>query len=112
MKMLINNVDKSNMATFAEVIASKQTDGPNIEGEISSVNPIFVLEYDLFGNINPKQLTIYLMKKYTKMQTAICLRGLQNVSGLWRLYLDNEEDRDKLLIEGLAIRKITHKALC
>ena len=33
-----------------------------------------------------------------------CIKGIQRIREMWRIYMDNEEDRLSLLVQGLALR--------
>ena len=33
-----------------------------------------------------------------------CIKGIQRVKEMWRIYMDNEEDRLSLLVQGLVLR--------
>ncbi|CAG2248470.1 unnamed protein product [Mytilus edulis] len=67
------------------------------------------LEQDLFGTSKPspdQYLThLELYRAVEHIVDPSHLKALQRVRGLWRLYFDNHEDRDKTLTNGLVIRK-------
>jgi hypothetical protein len=33
-----------------------------------------------------------------------CIKGIQRIRDMWRIYMDNEEDRLSLLVQGLVLR--------
>ena len=72
------------------------------------MKPVFIVESDLFGDVKPSKdqyLThTELYKCINEHVPASHLKGLQRVRGLWRIYLDNESDRNDLTILGLNIR--------
>ena len=35
---------------------------------------------------------------------AQCIKGIQRVREMWRIYMDNEEDRQSLLVQGINLR--------
>jgi hypothetical protein len=35
---------------------------------------------------------------------AQCIKGIQRVRKMWRIYMDNEEDRQSLLVQGINLR--------
>ena len=106
---------ENNMASYAE--ATKQytyiryTDSVQLGG----VKPIFILESDVLGKSNTesgldngnKNLFLVPTEVYKAVGQHINVSnmiGLQRVRGLWRLYLDNQEDRELLLSSGLELR--------
>jgi len=109
---------ENNMASYAE--ATKQytylryTDSDQLGG----VKPIFILESDVlckskteFGlNNGYKNEFLVPTEVYKAVGQHINVRnmiGLQRVHGLWRLYLDNPEDRELSLSSGLVLRNKT-----
>ena len=98
-----SDVNKDKMAdTYAKIL---QNDHDN---ELSQTKPVFLLESDVFGIGKPSK-TLFLFHKelYNAVKVHLPpshLKGLQRVRGLWRLYADNQDDRDKLLVKGLVIR--------
>ncbi|CAG2218829.1 unnamed protein product [Mytilus edulis] len=84
------NPDNDKIAT-SYVLVLKQNnnnfskDNAEPDGEYFSVKPVFILESDIFANH---------------------LNGLQRViGGVWRIYPDNEKDRDTLVVNSITIRK-------
>lgn len=112
------NVNKtvSNMASYATKVTMKapipntnnESPGTNNDQDMSSVKPVFITELDLFGNTKPQPEHYLkheeLFKCVDQAVSANHLKGLQRVNGLWRIYLDNEEDRESLIIGGLTVR--------
>ncbi|KAK3108904.1 hypothetical protein FSP39_018372 [Pinctada imbricata] len=96
--MAVNMADK----TYANVLNNVE------EHSIDSVKQVFILETDLFGNVIPNKdqyLThVEMNKAVYEVVMGSHLKGLQRVRGLWRMYLDNEDDREKLITTGLVIR--------
>ncbi|CAG2187982.1 CNBP [Mytilus edulis] len=106
--MADGNVDpKSSTKSYAEAVSPK--DKTSNDQSVSEVKPIFILEQDLFGSNKPSQdqyLThLELYRSVEHLVDPSHLKALQRVRGLWRLYFDNQEDRDKTLTNGLVIRK-------
>jgi hypothetical protein len=40
---------------------------------------------------------------FNKVQ-AQCIKGIQRVREMWKIYMDNEEDRQSLLVQGINLR--------
>lgn len=83
---------------------------PSFESEISDVKPVFILESDIFGSSKPDKNNYLthqeLYKCINQTIPANHLKGLQRVfGGLWRIYPDDEEDRQALVVNSITVRK-------
>ncbi|VDH92985.1 Hypothetical predicted protein [Mytilus galloprovincialis] len=95
------------MASHAEAFKN----GPKFDQSdysISSVEPVFIEESDVFGDI-PKLKSLYLtIDEMYKVIGAVIPRrsitGLQRIRGLWRIYLDTQKETECLLSDGLELR--------
>ncbi|CAG2208979.1 CNBP [Mytilus edulis] len=100
-------IPKTQTKTYAEIASSEDTSSK--DQSVSDVKPIFILEDDLFGSSKPTRdqyLThVELYKAVEFLVDPSHLKGLQRVRGMWRLYFDNHEDREKMLTNGIVIRK-------
>lgn len=87
--------------------ASHEGNDENKQFGDDSVKPIFIQESDLFGTTKPNRdqfLThVELYKQIGLHIDASHIKGIQRVRGLWRIYLDNMDDRNSLA-EGIVIR--------
>lgn len=80
---------------------------------VKEVPLVFFREADLFGERKPtKEEWLMHSELYNAISTNIDashITGLQRVRGMWRIYLDNVEDKVTLMAEGIPIRgKIIH----
>ncbi|CAG2187206.1 unnamed protein product [Mytilus edulis] len=109
------NPDNDKMAG-SYVLALKQNnnnfskDNAEPDGEYFSVKPVFILESDIFGNSKPDKNNYLthteLFRCIDLTIPANHLNGLQRVIGsVWRIYPDNEKDRDTLVVNSITIRK-------
>ena len=103
--------NKNNMASLpglkSYLETAKQKYNPTGEKDLDSVKPVFILESDVFGETKAKQFYILNTEMYRAVRDVVlerCVKGLQRVRGLWRIYLDSEDERAKLLSNGLTIR--------
>ncbi|CAG2226771.1 unnamed protein product [Mytilus edulis] len=103
----------NNMApTYAKVTAGNLTINTDTNGtktnDTNGVKPIFIKETDVFGASNPpKELWLTHLEIFRGMAMSIKrehIKGIQRIGKMWRLYLDAEEDRLKLLSEGVVLR--------
>ncbi|CAG2253168.1 unnamed protein product [Mytilus edulis] len=103
----------NNMApTYAKVTAGNLTINTDTNGtktnDTNGVKPIFIKETDVFGASNPpKELWLTHLEIFRGMSMSIKrehIKGIQRIGKMWRLYLDAEEDRLKLLSEGVVLR--------
>lgn len=69
---------------------------------------VFFRESDLFGDRRPtKDEWLMHAELYNAIATNIDashITGLQRVRGMWRIYLDNVEDKVTLMAEGVSVR--------
>lgn len=120
----VQNVNKEKMATasYSEVLSSQppntnnpdQTSNDNENTEIpqripsENVKPIFMKDTDFFGSVKPpKTLWITNVEIYKAIGAKVpanCIKGIQRVREMWRIYMDNEEDKLSLLYQGLHLR--------
>ncbi|CAG2202199.1 unnamed protein product [Mytilus edulis] len=80
-----------------------------IESVLSSVKPVFILENDIFGSAKPsKEQFITHLELYNTIDANICpgshLKALQRVRGLWRIYFDNDTDREFMISKEMWVR--------
>lgn len=75
---------------------------------IPSPKPIFIQEYDIFGNTKLKKEDwlghVELYKSVGRVIPYECISGLQRTGNMWRVYVDNDNDRAELLGSGITIR--------
>ena len=72
--------------------------------------PIFLKEYDLFGNRKPtKQEWLSNVEIYKSLSSKISaenILGIQRVGSLWRLYIERATNRVSLISSGITLRAI------
>ncbi|VDI79255.1 Hypothetical predicted protein [Mytilus galloprovincialis] len=116
------NPDNDKMAG-SYVLALKQNnnnfskDNAEPDGEYFSVKPVFILESDIFGNSKPDKNNYLthteLFRCIDLTIPAKHLNGFQRViGGVWRIYPDNEKDKDTLVVNSITIRKSKHQRRC
>ncbi|VDH96639.1 Hypothetical predicted protein [Mytilus galloprovincialis] len=102
-----NTQEPPNMASYAAAFKN----GPKSDESdfISSVKPVFSQESDLFGSITNPMKSLYLttnemFEAIDKVVPKRSIKGLQRIRGLWRIYLDDEKERELLVSNGLELR--------
>ncbi|CAC5412810.1 CNBP [Mytilus coruscus] len=91
------------MASYTD--ASKtENDKSNVQNSdngFSAAKPVFILETDLFGTIKPKPVDFLnhaeLYSDFGHVVEDSHLKGLQRVNGMWRVYLDNDNQIGRYL---------------
>ncbi|CAC5418309.1 unnamed protein product [Mytilus coruscus] len=104
-----NEQNEPKMASYAE---KTKTDPKTIEpSDMVSVKPVFIQETDVFGSISDGETLKKLYLTHSEMYKAVgevvperTIIGLQRIRGLWRIYLDDESERDILISKCLKIR--------
>ena len=91
-------------------MASKMvaTDGASSEAQVDQqvVYPVFIKHTDL-GLTMQQQLKVYdLSKELFKTIAREDIDGVQRVRGLWRIYVNTQQSRIKLLTEGVTFKGI------
>jgi hypothetical protein len=73
-----------------------------------SVKPLFLVDQDVFGSTKPDRThwltNVEIYKAVGSKVPAECIKGIQRIRDMWRIYMDNTEDRITLIVEGLNIR--------
>jgi hypothetical protein len=73
--------------------------------ESENVKPIFLKDEDVFGSRKPERslwlTNVEIYKAIGDKVQAQCIKGIQRVREMWRIYMDNEEDRQSLLVQGI-----------
>ena len=74
--------------------------------ESENVKPIFLK--DVFGSRKPERslwlTNVEIYKAIGDKVQAQCIKGIQCVREMWRIYMDNEEDRQSLLVQRINLR--------
>ncbi|CAG2204069.1 unnamed protein product [Mytilus edulis] len=104
-----NEQSEPKMASYAE---KTKTDPKTIEpSDMVSVKPVFIQETDVFGSISDGETLKKLYLTHPEMYKAVgevvperTITGLQRIRGLWRIYLDDEAERDILISKCLKLR--------
>lgn len=82
--------------------------GHTMNSDINSIPLVFMQESAVFGDRKPsKSEWINHVELYSAISNRIDsshLTGLQRVRGLWRIYVDNLQDKVKLMEEGVPMR--------
>ncbi|CAC5374200.1 unnamed protein product [Mytilus coruscus] len=98
------------MASYAQAFKK----GPKIvqsDDSIPSVKPVFIEEFDVFGDIpkpHIKSLYLTIDEMYQAVGAVVprrSIKGLQRIRGLWRIYLETEKETECLLSDGLELRR-------
>ncbi|CAG2190995.1 unnamed protein product [Mytilus edulis] len=121
------NVNTEKMATYAEVISdthlsqvntlseqtniekSSQYSKPKESSDPSDlVKPIFSKNQDVHGSEKPPRAqwltNVEIFKSISAKVPKQCIKGIQRIREMWRIYMDNEGDRLSLLVQGLNLR--------
>ena len=116
-----SNVNNEKMATFAEVVNNQSNNKNNTDESDSkheeqnkdyasgdSVKPLFLVDQDVFGSTKPDRThwltNVEIYKAVGSKVPAECIKGIQRIRDMWRIYMDNTEDRITLIVEGLNLR--------
>ena len=116
-----SNVNNEKMATFAEVVNNQSSNKNNTDESDSkhgeqnkdyasgdSVKPLFLVDQDVFGSTKPDRThwltNVEIYKAVGSKVPAECIKGIQRIRDMWRIYMDNTEDRITLIVEGLNLR--------
>jgi len=93
---------------MADMADAPDRTGSNDIDQKYKIPLVFMRESSLFGERRPEQSE---WLKHVELYEAIgrrieCshIKGLQRVRGLWRIYLDNVEDKVVLMAEGVPLR--------
>ena len=98
------------MATFAEVVNNQSNNKNNTDESDSkhgeqnkdyasgdSVKPLFLVDQDVFGSTKPDRThwltNVEIYKGVGSKVPAKCIKGIQRIRDMWRIYMDNTEDR-------------------
>jgi hypothetical protein len=73
------------------------------------VKPVFLKDEDVFGSsMKPArslwQTNVEIYKAIGVRVPSQCIKGIQRIREMWRIYMDNEKDRLALLVHGLVLR--------
>ena len=115
------NENKEKMATYADVVSDElmsqnisQSDNSN--GNIRDnqrnpsdfVKPIFLKDEDVHGSMKPPRsqwlTNVEIYNAIGARVPAECIKGIQRIREMWRIYMDNEGDRLSLLVQGVNLR--------
>ncbi|CAC5377957.1 unnamed protein product [Mytilus coruscus] len=111
------NQNKEKMASFSDVVTSTTQNNQNNQTETHQINvndpgnfvkPIFLKRRRCtWLGETPRSLWLTNLEIYNAIGTKVpveCIKGIQRIREMWRLYMDNEEDRLSLLVTGLNLR--------
>jgi hypothetical protein len=117
------NVNKEKMATYASVVSNEHynenrhneqptsTDTHTQDAQRNPsdfVKPIFLKDQDVHGSVKPPRtqwltnIEIYMAIGFKV--PAECIKGIQRIRKMWRIYMDTEGDRLSLLVQGINLR--------
>ena len=109
------NVSKENMASYADIVKdtgkgdeyTKTNTNSNTSSE--KVKSVFLEEEDVFGSSIKPARSVWLtnVEIYKAIRVRVpsqCIKGIQRIREMWRIYMDNEEERLSLLVQGLVLR--------
>ena len=106
-------VNKEKMASYAEILKDdgKENENTNTKSNSSSekVKPVFLKDEDVFGSSMKSARSLWLTNVaiYKAIGVRVpsqCIKGIQRIRDMWCIYMDNEEDRLSLLVQGLVLR--------
>jgi hypothetical protein len=108
-------VSKEKMASYAEIVKDdgKENENTNTNTKSNSSNekvkPVFRKDQDVFGSSMNLARSLWLtnVEIYKAIGVRLppqCIKGIQRIRNMWRIYMDNEEDRLLLLMQGLVLR--------
>ena len=100
---------KTNMAaSYADTLRSDQTQNTNNMNESNMVKPIFIKDQDIFGSVTPTRnmwvTNVELYKAIGQVVKPQCIKGIQRIQNMWRIYMENERDKRTLLAQGINLR--------
>ncbi|CAC5398023.1 unnamed protein product [Mytilus coruscus] len=124
------NQNKEKMASYSEALSGKNNNTeqnndndvntndtndnqPNSTSASASnssnfVKPIFLKDSDVHGSMKPERsmwiTNVEIYKAVGEKVPAECIKGIQRIREMWRIYMDNEEDKLSLLVQGVNLR--------
>ena len=124
------NQNKEKMASYSEALSGKNNNTeqnndndvttndtndnhPNSTSASASnssnfVKPIFLKDSDVHGSVKPERsmwiTNVEIYKAVGEKVPAECIKGIQRIREMWRIYMDNEEDKLSLLVQGINLR--------
>ncbi|CAG2242603.1 unnamed protein product [Mytilus edulis] len=122
-----SDVNNDKMATYAEAVSDIHKNQSNIQSDQSYtennthykapreqsdpgdfVKPIFLKDQDVHGSVKPPRTqwltNVEIYKSIGAKVPEECIKGIQRIREMWRIYMDNEGDRLSLLVQGLNLR--------
>ena len=98
--------DPTNTNNTDSIDQPSQSDDPSDPSD--RVKPIFLKDEDVFGATKPARTfwltNVEIYKAIGEKVPAECIKGIQRIREMWRVYMDNEADRLSLLVQGLNLR--------
>ncbi|CAG2189864.1 CNBP [Mytilus edulis] len=120
------NQNKEKMASYSEALSGKNNNTeqnndndvttndtndnhPNSTSASASnssnfVKPIFLKDSDVHGSVKPERsmwiTNVEIYKAVGEKVPAECIKGIQRIREMWRIYMDNEEDKLSLLVQA------------
>lgn len=98
-----NNITKADETSSDDKISSDSSFGQQMD-----IPLVFIRENELFGQRKPSKEEFV---KHSELYEAIGrkiepthITGLQRIRGMWRVYLDNIDDKVALMAEGVTLR--------
>ena len=122
---VVTNVNNENMASYSSVLSgvsnpketnnqlnqsnqSNNTSDNSNDDPSNRVKPIFLFDKDVHGEAKPARslwvTNVEIYKAVGAKVPAECIKGIQRIREMWRIYMDNEEDRLSLLVQGVDLR--------
>lgn len=111
------NQNKTNMASFSEVVSNnnRTSDSHDTPSKIDETNdpsnfvkPIFLKDVDVHGLTKPERslwlTNVEIYRAIDEKIPAERIKGIQRIREMWRIYIDNEEDKLSLLVSGINLR--------
>ena len=92
-------VNKEKMASYAEIL---KDDGKENENTNTNINTKSNSSMKPARSLWLTNVEIY--KAIGVRVPSQCIKGIQRIRDMWRIYMDNEEDRLSLLVQGLVLR--------
>ena len=111
------SVNKENMASYADIVKdtgkgdeyTKTNTNTKSNTSNEKVKPVFLKEEDVFGSSMKPARSLWLtnIEIYKAIGVRVpsqCIKGIKRIREMWRIYMDNDEDRLSLLVQGLVLR--------
>ncbi|CAC5422507.1 unnamed protein product [Mytilus coruscus] len=115
------NQNTEKMASYSEALSGKNNNTEqNNANEVNTndnqpnstssnfVKPLFLKDSDVHGSMKPERsmwiTNVELYKAVGEKVPTECIKAIQRIREIWRIYMDNKEDKLSLLVQGINLR--------